>query len=86
MQIMPGTAEYLETNIFLAPMNEDTSAQDNIRMGAKLLSILIGTTGTERDAVAAYYQGLTPTQSGVYYPDTQGYVASVYATRYLYWP
>jgi LysM repeat protein len=86
MQIMPGTAEYLETNVFLAPMNEDTSIEDNIRMGAKLLSVLISTTGTERDAVAAYYQGLTPTQSGVYYPDTQGYVASVYATKYLYWP
>jgi LysM repeat protein len=86
MQLMPGTAEYMETNVFKAPMNEDISAQDNIRMGTRLLALLIESTGTERDAVAAYYQGLTPTQSGVYFAETQGYVASVYAARYLYWP
>lgn len=86
MQIMPGTAEYMETIVFQQELNEDISAQDNIRMGVKLLNVLIESTGTERDAVAAYYQGLTPTQAGVYYPDTQGYVASVFAARFLYWP
>ncbi len=86
MQIMPGTAEYMETEVFKAPMNEDISVEDNIRMGTRLLALLTSTTGTERDAVAAYYQGLTPTQSGVYFNETQGYVASVYATKYLYWP
>jgi LysM repeat protein len=86
MQVMPGTAEYMETVVFQQDLNEDISVQDNIRMGVKLLQVLIESTGTERDAVAAYYQGLTPTQAGVYYPDTQGYVASVFAARFLYWP
>ena len=86
MQIMPGTAEYMETIIFQQELNEEISAQDNIKMGVKFLRVLIDSTGSERDAVAAYYQGLTPTQNGVYYPDTQGYVASVFAARFLYWP
>jgi LysM repeat protein len=86
MQLTPATVEYLETQVFHQDLNEKISAEDNIKMGVKLLSILQETTGSERDAVAAYYQGLTPTQQGVYYNETQAYVATVFAARFLYWP
>ena len=86
MQIMPGTAEWLETEVFGMQLNEDSSAYDNIKMGVKYLDILLGETATERDAVAAYYQGLSPTQQGVYYPDTHNYVATVFAVRLTYFP
>jgi LysM repeat protein len=86
MQIMPGTAEWLETEVFRMQLNEDTSAYDNVKMGVKYLAILLGETSTERDAVAAYYQGLSPTQQGVYYPDTHNYVATVFAVRLTYFP
>jgi LysM repeat protein len=86
MQIMPGTAESLETEVFGMQLNEDSSAYDNVKMGVKYLDILLGETATERDAVAAYYQGLSPTQQGVYYPDTHNYVATVFAVRLTYFP
>jgi LysM repeat protein len=84
MQIMPGTADWLEDAVFGMELNEDTSAYDNVKMGVKYLAILLGETATERDAVAAYYQGLSPTQQGVYYPDTHNYVATVFAVRLTY--
>jgi LysM repeat protein len=87
MQIMPGTAAWLEADYFGGELYEETSVYDNIKMGVKLLQILLGETGgSEREAVASYYQGLSPTQQGVYYPDTQNYVATIFAVRLAYWP
>jgi len=86
MQIMPGTAAWLETDVFRYELNEDTSAYDNIKMGVKYLEVLLTETPNPRDAVAAYYQGLAPTQAGVFYPDTQDYVATIFAVKLTYWP
>lgn len=87
MQIMPGTAEWLETHVIGQQLNEVTSAYDNVKMGVALLAILLGETGgDERAAVAAYYQGLAPTQAGVYYPDTTDYADMVLRVRSSYWP
>jgi LysM repeat protein len=85
MQIMPGTALYLEQEVFGYELYEDVSAYDNIKMGVKYLALLLESTGgQERLAVASYYQGLTPTQSGVFYPDTADYMDMVMRVRDAY--
>lgn len=87
MQIMPGTASYLESVVFGYELNEETSMFDNVKMGIKYLQVLLYETGgNERLAVASYYQGLTPTQAGVFYPDTQDYVDMIFRVRDAYWP
>jgi LysM repeat protein len=87
MQIMPGTALYLENDVFGYPLNYDTSAYDNIKMGVKYLEVLLNSTGgDEHLAVASYYQGLAPTQAGVFYPDTTDYVNMIFRVRDTYWP
>jgi N-acetylmuramoyl-L-alanine amidase len=87
MQIMPGTAQYLQDEVFGYPLNYDTSAYDNIKMGTKYLELLLASTGgDEHLAVASYYQGLAPTQAGVFYPDTTDYVNMIFRVRDAYWP
>jgi LysM repeat protein len=87
MQIMPGTAQWLEQNVFGYELNEEYSAYDNIKMGVKYIQLLLESTGgDERLAVASYYQGLAPTYAGVFYPDTQDYVQMIFRVRDAYWP
>jgi LysM repeat protein len=85
MQIMPGTGQWLEEAVFGYQLNEDVSAYDNIKMGVKYLSLLLDETGgDEHLAVASYYQGLSPTQQGVFYPDTEDYVQMIMRVRDAY--
>ena len=87
MQIMPGTAQYLQDEVFRYPLNYDNSAYDNIKMGTKYLQILLDSSGgDEHLAVASYYQGLAPTEAGVFYPDTTDYVNMIFRVRDTYWP
>jgi LysM repeat protein len=87
MQIMPGTAAWLEDHVFGYQLNEETSAYDNVKMGVKYLQLLLESTGgDERLAVASYYQGLAPTFAGVFYPDTEDYVQMILRVRDAYWP
>lgn len=86
MQITPWTAAWLEDEVFGQPLNEDISVYDNVKAGVRLLRILIAATGNVEQAVAAYYQGLTPTQAGVIYQETVGYVQAVFAVKARFWP
>ncbi len=87
MQVMPGTVYWLEWDVFGFEFNERESAWDNVRLGARYLRILLDATGGDYyDAVAAYYQGLSPTEAGVYYEGTAGYASMVLAVRAAYWP
>ncbi len=86
MQVMPGTVAWLETDVFGFGFNEYESAWDNVRLGARYLRILLDATDSDYDAVAAYYQGLSPTEAGVYYAGTAGYASMVLAVRDAYWP
>jgi LysM repeat protein len=87
MQVMPGTVWWLETEVFGFDFNEYESAWDNVRLGARYLRILLDETGGDYyNAVSAYYQGLTPTQAGVYYPDTADYASMVLSVKAAYWP
>ncbi len=86
MQIMPQTAAWLEDEVFGYPLNEDTSAYDNIKAGARLLHILLQSTSDLDMALASYYQGYGATSSGILYKDTAGYVAAVRAVKAAFWP
>jgi soluble lytic murein transglycosylase-like protein len=86
MQLMPGTMEWLETDIFHQELNEDVSAYDNIKAGVYLLGFLQRQTGSQELAVAAYYQGLGATQQSVIYNETRRYVEGVMAVKARYWP
>ena len=87
MQLMPGTVEWLEADVFGFDLNERASAHDNVRLGVRYLRILADATdGDMADTVAAYYQGLSPTEAGVYYADTADYVSMVLAVKAAYWP
>ena len=87
MQVMPGTVLWLETDVFGFDFNEYESAWDNVRLGARYLRILLDATGGDYyDAVAAYYQGLSPTEAGVYYEGTADYASTVLAVKAAYWP
>jgi soluble lytic murein transglycosylase-like protein len=78
-QIMPGTANFITTNIIGMPMNIN-SVSDNIRMSAAFLGYLSDLEGNNLCAtIAAYYEGpLNLAHYGVF-SDTQHYVASVEA-------
>jgi soluble lytic murein transglycosylase-like protein len=81
MQVMPGTWDYVETN--LAGRKLDTaSATDNVHAGVLYLKHLLEQTGgDETTAIAGYYQGLGAVRSRGLFDDTQQYVANVQALR-----
>jgi soluble lytic murein transglycosylase-like protein len=86
MQIVPSTGYWLETEIFGYDLDIETSAYDNIKVGARYLRVLLDLTGDIDQAVAAYYQGYSALSLGVIYEDTIQYVASVNATKAQFWP
>ncbi|MEX0681909.1 MAG: LysM peptidoglycan-binding domain-containing protein [Dehalococcoidia bacterium] len=87
MQVMPGTVAWLEDDVFYYDLNEYDSVWDNVRLGVRYLHILLDSTGWDLyDTAAAYYQGLSPTQAGVYYPDTADYASMVLSVKAAYWP
>lgn len=87
MQVMPGTVYWLENDVFGYDLNEYESIWDNVKLGTRYLRILLDSTGWDYyDTAAAYYQGLSPTQQGVYYPDTSDYASMVISVMNAYWP
>jgi soluble lytic murein transglycosylase-like protein len=78
-QIMPGTANFITSNIIGMPLNIN-SVSDNIRMSAAFLGYLSDLEGNNLcETIAAYYEGpLNLAHYGVF-ADTQRYVASVEA-------
>ncbi len=86
MQITPETSAWLEQDVFRESLNEVVSVYDNVKMGVRYLRILLDATGDIDTALAAYYQGLGATQTGVMYADTQAYVETVHAVKDRFWP
>src|SRR4051812_6375866 len=81
MQVMPGTWDYVETNLAGRKLNAG-SATDNVRAGVLYLHHLLQQTGgDESAAIAGYYQGLGSVRSRGLFDDTQKYVANVQALR-----
>ena len=56
-QLLPATATWL-AGLMGEPGLDVRSAQDNVRLSARLLRLLIDRTGSTKQALAAYYQGI----------------------------
>jgi LysM repeat protein len=82
MQIMPGTGEWMSDVV--GRRLDIERAQDNITAGVVLLRWLQARTSDDRDAIAAYYQGLGNVQRYGHFRDTKQYVANVVALRNRY--
>jgi LysM repeat protein len=82
MQILPGTWQYIQSDLNPGPALAPASAVDNVRGGVLLLRSLLGATGGDPALTAAgYYQGLPSVQAHGVYPSTQQYINSVLALR-----
>ena len=79
MQVLPSTARSLgaQTGRSLDLLD----AQDNITAGVLLLRQLLSGTGSEREALAGYYQGLGSIAAQGVLPQTHAYLRSVDALR-----
>jgi soluble lytic murein transglycosylase-like protein len=81
MQIMPGTWDWVQSNLAHSPLDPG-SPTDNVRAGSLYLGQLLRDTGGDPAlAAAGYYQGLSSVRRIGMLPDTQRYVANVMALR-----
>lgn len=79
MQVIPSTTDWISGVVGrrLNPLDP----HDNATTGVVLLRILNQSASSERQAVAAYYQGLRSVRENGMFPDTKRYVANVMALR-----
>jgi LysM repeat protein len=64
-QLLPATATWL-AGLMGEPGLDPRSTQDNVRLSARLLRLLLDRTGSTKQALAAYYQGIAAVlQNGV---------------------
>jgi len=77
-QLMPDSVDFAER--LIGKDLDPRDPTDNIRMGARTLRWLLAQTdGNTRQALAAYYQGLTALRRSGPYPETVQYVNAVQA-------
>ena len=79
MQVLPSTARSLSAQTGRSLDLLDT--QDNVTAGVLLLRQLLAGSGSDRAAIAAYYQGLGSIADQGLLPQTHAYVRSVEALR-----
>ncbi len=79
MQVIPATTDWISGVVGrrLNPLDP----HDNATTGVVLLRILTRTASSERQAVAAYYQGLRSVRERGMYSDTKRYVDNVMALK-----
>lgn len=80
MQVMPYTAAYLSADVVHRSLDL-LDARDNVTAGVALLAVLTHEAGSERLAVAGYYQGLQSVRDHGMFRSTRRYVADVMALR-----
>ncbi len=78
-QLMPDTVDHME--MLIGQDLDQYSAEDNIRMSARYLRLLLGRYGTPEGALAAYYQGAGSVEANGTFAETDRYVANVLALR-----
>jgi LysM repeat protein len=78
-QLMPDTVDHME--MLIGRDLDQYSAEDNIRMSARYLRLLLGRYGTPEGALAAYYQGAGSVEANGTFAETDRYVANVLALR-----
>lgn len=76
-QLMPDTVDHVE--MLIGRDLDEFSAEDNIRMSARYLRLLLGRYGTAEGALAAYYQGAASVDANGTFAETDRYVADVLA-------
>ena len=82
MQVMPGTWDWVQSNLSRSRRLDPSSAEDNVRAGSLYLAQLLReTNGDPAMAAAAYYQGLSSVKRIGMLPETRRYVANVLALR-----
>ena len=81
MQVMPGTWDWVESNLAKSRLDPD-SARDNVRAGVLYLgSLLRASGGDPATAAAGYYQGPASVARIGMLPETRRYVDNVLALR-----
>jgi LysM repeat protein len=76
-QLMPATVEFINQRLLHATL-DPAHPDDNINMSTRFMRFMLDSTGGRVDlALAAYYQGLTPTLAGKILDETKKYVAGV---------
>ncbi len=75
MQVIPSTSEWISSVV--GRRLDPLKAGDNATTGVVLLRVLTRSAGSERQAIAGYYQGLSSVRKNGMYPDTKRYVANV---------
>lgn len=78
-QLMPDTVDHME--MLIGRDLDEYSAEDNIRMSARFLRLLLHRYPTTSEALAAYYQGPASIERNGTYAETDRYVANVLALR-----
>jgi LysM repeat protein len=79
MQVIPATSDWISGVV--GRRLDPTSPSDNATTGVVLLKILTRAASSERQAVAAYYQGLRSVRENGMFADTRRYVANVMALK-----
>ena len=79
MQVIPATSAWISGVV--GRRLDPTSPSDNATTGVVLLKILTRAASSERQAVAAYYQGLRSVRANGMFADTRQYVANVMALK-----
>ena len=82
MQILPGTWNWIDSELAGSEHLAPASATSNVRAGVLLLHSLLSETGGDPGlAAAGYYQGLSSVLRNGEEPETEQYVASVLALQ-----
>jgi N-acetylmuramoyl-L-alanine amidase len=81
MQVMPATGGWISSELVGRPLDIQGSVAENVLAGVVYLEWLIRYTGSENQALAAYYQGPGSVSRIGWYDDTHSYVANVQAIR-----
>jgi soluble lytic murein transglycosylase-like protein len=79
MQVIPATTAWI-SGVVGRPLNP-LDPHDNATTGVVLLKILTQSAGSERQAVAGYYQGLRSVRRSGMFPDTRRYVDNVMSLK-----
>ena len=79
MQVLPTTSDWISGVV--GRRLDPLSPADNATTGVVLLRVLTRSAGSERQAIAGYYQGLASVRAHGMYPDTKRYVDNVMALK-----
>jgi soluble lytic murein transglycosylase-like protein len=81
MQVMPATGGWVSSELVGRPLDIQGSVAENVLAGVVYLEWLIRYTGSESQALAAYYQGPSSVSRDGWFGETYQYVANINSIR-----